>query len=258
MNRGKKHVSRIVGALALGMFASNSHAVVYKRPDTNGILATAKCTSQVKSLLHEWKSQNDWRPQIETVEAQRSFVSPTTKIGTWIELRVAEDNRVEALRISPEAVTRVAWADVNCTPALGVSRSKVDLKTLKNAFTDADLEAFIKKNPNSLIYSWSPEMPYSVDGLVEIQAAAKQLNMKVVTVLDPRAENDLAQQTAARMKSRAPASLSRIESVELAYRNMTLHYPSVLIVSKGKITGPMLPGLMKATEYAQIIGERVK
>ena len=82
--------------------------------------------------------------------------------------------------------------------------------------------------------------------------------MKVMTVLDPRAELAFAEKEAARMRSRVPASLHKMESVELIYRNMTLHYPSVLIVSKGKITGPMLPGLMPADDYTKIIAERVK
>ena len=242
----------------LGIFAMSAQAAVLNKQGTEQILSAVKCASQVKAVLSEWKSQNDWHPQVDTVDGQRSFVSPTAKIGLWVELRIATDNRAEAIRVSPEVITQVAWTDENCTPALGVIRSNGSLKKAKNVFTDADLETFIKANPNSLIYSWSPHMPYSIDGLIEIQTAAKQLKMKVMTVLDPRAELAFAEQEAARMKSRVPASLHKMESVELIYRNMTLHYPSVLIVSKGKITGPMLPGLMPADDYTKIIAERVK
>jgi hypothetical protein len=222
------------------VFANSSHAMDTATSVAHEIGHSA-CAPQAFELLRKWKSQAQWVRRtvpLENSGGEKSFATPTDQIGTWIELSVAESSELQMRRRSPAAVITVRWNQSTCVPALGIK--PYPAQTSPTVFTDQMLQTALNKNAAGMIYAWSPHMPLSVQGYPEAEKLAKKLGLAFVPVLDPEA--DLP---AARSFSQAQHfdnGLKRNASIELLERGMNLHYPSIVLFSKGEIKGGMLPG----------------
>jgi hypothetical protein len=119
--------------------------------------------------------------------------------------------------------------------------------------SDGEVSAILDRGTPGLFYAWSPHMPLSVDGLKEIIAAGKQLDVLVLPVLSPHANVDYARD---RLRDRGlPAGLLRqSESAELVKQDLFLHAPAIIIFDEGEFVSPVLPGLRRADDYAELIG----
>lgn len=114
-------------------------------------------------------------------------------------------------------------------------------------FTDTDLRRLERKSSQVLLYSWSPHMNLSVRGLDQALEAARHGGARVVAVLDPGCNRELAA-SVARDHGWSEEVLRIDESRELIDRGFRVHFPSYLFVSKGMIRGSVIPGYKTAAE----------
>ena len=124
------------------------------------------------------------------------------------------------------------------------------------SFDDADLarvlEASAEQGTDGILYVWSPHMPYSVVGLKVMFALQAEYDWQVVALLDPSADQVLAQRVAARMRWN-PSTLQRLHSNALFDRGFTLHYPTLAVFSNGVINEAILPGYRSGDGYRSFI-----
>ena len=123
-------------------------------------------------------------------------------------------------------------------------------------FTDQSLESLLQCSADNrvsgVLYVWSPHMPYSVSGLMELNRLTKKLGIYVIPLLDPYADLGLALQIARNQHLR-PEALRKLSSRVLLSRGMTLHFPSMTLYSDGKIVGPMVPGYSRLAHNYRLI-----
>lgn len=112
-------------------------------------------------------------------------------------------------------------------------------------FTDAALARLLDAETlpgvSGILYIWSPHMPYSVQGLAEVLALGKRLELTVVPLLDPDADAGLAARVV--QARHLPREVLRpMRSNRLLERGVTLHYPTLVLFREGRLLESMLPG----------------
>ena len=123
-------------------------------------------------------------------------------------------------------------------------------------FDDAELRTVLSQHERGLIYVWSPHMPYSVQGLIEILELGGQHDLHVVALLDPFAERALVLQTLRQHGLPGTAS-RRVRSPQLLTRGVTLHYPALLVFHEGALDDQLLPGYTTPAAYLAFIESRL-
>jgi hypothetical protein len=215
-------------------------------------LKNAHCGEQILASLGEWESRREWVQAAPTMDGARVFRTPTQKVGTWLEVTVFPDGRINTAKMSAEMYARVDWFADDCAPKIAVSTNKYDKKRMAKAFTDAELAKEIQENKSGLIYAWSPHMPLSIQGYELARKAAEKAKVRFIPVLDPYAEGRKVASDGGGKKGKA------IESLDLLLRGMTIHFPSALVFHNGRITSRLLPGLAAGEGYDQFIKENTR
>lgn len=114
-------------------------------------------------------------------------------------------------------------------------------------FTDNKLRILLRENDYGLIYVWSPGMPLSEKGLVEIDKICKELGITLTAAIDPNAKafiNEDAQYDQLRQQSID----NKLQSYTLQKQGALDHFPAMIFYKDGKIITPIIHG------YEQING----
>jgi hypothetical protein len=119
------------------------------------------------------------------------------------------------------------------------------------SFTDQDYERVLREGSRVLFYSLSPEMPLSVEGIKEIRLAAQDLRAQLILLADPGAEES-------RILSLADPQIRYQRSNRLRNQGIQLHYPSLLVASNHKISGPLIEGFKSRTGYVSLVSDRLR
>lgn len=201
------------------------------------------CAVVAQAIENEWQATGQWRALAPYPVAREA--TPTARVGVWVE-RSHPDNGVTEYRHVSASETTVATLDADgCLQAVAEHRRTFNDDALRNAFTDTTLDSLLQVHTRGMVYVWSPRMPLSISGLAEARAAAGRLGIAFTAVL---AEND---PDAATTPGATPDDQRRLESVELVYRNSTIHYPSALFYADGRIIDGVYPGYKNRDTYAQ-------
>jgi hypothetical protein len=121
------------------------------------------------------------------------------------------------------------------------------MKMSADAFTDKHLEELLAENDRLVVFLWSPHLPLSVEGYHEIVDAASSLDIPVMAVVDGGAERGFVRRVA--QEQGIPEAARRpMRSVELLFRDLAVHTPSILVFSKGHVSAP-LPGYRNRDAY---------
>jgi hypothetical protein len=84
-------------------------------------------------------------------------------------------------------------------------------------------------------------MNLSIRGLDELLVAVKGGEFRIVVILDPNSNRDLAEKVV--KEHHWPSNvLQALQSRVLIKKGLRVHYPSYQYVAHGKITGPVIPG----------------
>ncbi len=110
-------------------------------------------------------------------------------------------------------------------------------------------EAKVKKE-NVIIYTWSPHMVLSQKGLTEVLQTKWKRPTKVVVLIDPNANMDLAKSMVS--QNRWPASvLVPVSSPTLIKRGVRVHYPNYMFSKNGDLK-PVVPGYKNPSQLNRL------
>lgn len=216
-------------------------------PMPTRIGAESPCQPLVQEQLRAWAVVEPARPQPGTSAAGVVRHWPTSQLGVW----VVESIGIEAsqvTRVDPRSVTRVEWGarcDVSTT-----SRDRSAQPPPR--FSDADLAALLAKSPRGVLYVWSPHMPLSVDAYAALVQAANARALEVTALLDPAADREFARASIDRSALQA-AALRVADSVELTFRDVLVHAPSIQVYEGGRLQGSPFPGAHTSFEYGTFL-----
>ena len=212
-----------------------------------------QCIVQVRDTLVEWDTTGEMFQDAGGPLGGQAWRLPTRRLGIWIAMTVDPWTMPTLARVDEYGTTRV-----RCGPGCAPVRSREAVSAVPaGAFGDADLAALVSTGAAGVIYVWSPHMPLSVDAYHHITRAAEDVGLPVTALLDPAVDPSYARATAEASAIPKPA-LSRFRSVELIFRNATVHAPSVLVYAQGRVLGLAVPGYRDADGYRAVIEHRLE
>lgn|GEM_PF-2970511 len=212
------------------------------------ILENVRCKPQLQKQLSDWQMTGEWVKQASGGNDQVSLETPTMKFAQWIRVEVkGTEPRLALLQaLSFGEVT----FDQACKPSLTVS-SHPNPAIFKDRFTDKDLLTKLKVHQQKgMIYTWSPNMRWSIEGIAEIKAVAKKMNIPLTVLVSPRATKQSISELVQSGKVKA-SDTQMHSSVELVMRGMSLHDPSLLVWKNGQLQRWARPGHEHAARFEQ-------
>jgi len=201
------------------------------------MLSGARCADAARDQLREWSAALD-RAIAEPPDplGDRAARVPTGALGVWVRLTMDPAGEVMLERVTAADLESRRFGP-SCEPIL----SRATRPVVEGVFTDRDLAARLAQGDTGVILVWSPHMPLSVDQYGVLAAVTKELGLSLVTVLDPGADVDYARRVAA--ERQLPSSATQpIGGIELAFRGVTTHAPSVQVFAGGTLNGRVLYG----------------
>ena len=227
----------MAGSAAIGL------ATALAGPPADAAPPDAACAAEIAAQRRRWRAAGEPIVQPPAGPGETLTHWPTDRFGIWLVQRVGP-GETSLTRVTPERLSRIRWS-----AACAASDDERERRPAAGpAFTDRDLDALLAAPGRGVIYLWSPHMPLSVDGWAELTRAAASRRLTVEPLLDPQADRGFA--AAASAGGRLPPSALRVvDSVELQFRELALHAPSIAVFAGGRLVGPLLRGYRTADEY---------
>lgn len=214
-----------------------------------------ECLIPVRDVLAEWETTGETFQDAGGPLGGRAWRLPTRRLGTWVAVNVDPWAMPTLSRVDEDSTTRIRFGP-GCAPVHSRERAAASAES-GGAFGDADLAALVSDGAAGVIYVWSPHMPLSVDAYRHITRAAKDLNVPLTALLDPAVDPGYARATA-ETATIPETALRPFRSVELMFRNATVHAPSLLMYAHGRMLGLAVPGYRDAAGYRAVIEHRLK
>lgn len=206
------------------------------------LLGGARCEAAIRERLSAWDSVLDralGEPAGPT--GGRSARAPTAALGLWIRIVEETPRELAIERVTATRIERLRFDD-DCAGTEFVVASTVPPP---GAFGDSDLITRIAREDRGVVLLWSPHMPLSVDQHAVLAPVARDLGLVVVPLLDPGADTAYAARVA-QERGFPPEAARPLGGVELAFRGMTTHTPSLQVFAGGRLVGPVLYGYRNA------------
>lgn len=220
----------MIGVIAAGL-AMSALAGTARDPDaqmTRAEIGRLRCANVVQAQLDAWNARPDFGLRDPPLPEQPLSVRvPTDRIGVWIRLIVRADGAAEVVRVAGSSWQALSVAPMCRTTDAHGSTGAVPAGTL----SDDELHERATLGP-TVVLVWSPHLPLSVDAVAEARAAADRLGLSLLTLLDPNADGAFAARTATE-RGWDPSVLRSFAAIELLYRGMTTHAPSLTLVVRG-------------------------
>jgi hypothetical protein len=207
--------------------------------------ADQPCAEAMNRQLRAWHATNEVLRAPGGPLGGAVYRIATDELGVWITVhRPRGLATVSLFRTDSRGTVRLD-VDERCEPEPAASLPAPLLP--EGAFTDADLKEQLASNDRLIVYLWSPHLPLSVEGYHEIVAASGAIGVPLVAVVDGTADEDFVEQEAD--DNGIPAEARRpMGSIELLFRDLAVHTPSILVFSSGTVASP-LPGYRTRKGY---------
>lgn len=218
------------------------------------VIKQLQCEELARQQLIEWKVGNSVFKTPGLLDNSFTYRMPTQTVGQWILM----ENKKHGLRMSKVDSTKSeskSW-DKNCAVTT-LEENHPPKQYVDKEFTDKTFKTLLAQHPVGIIYLWSPHMLLSVEGINELGEITKELGISYDVLLDSNANADFAKTTAEKIGVKRGV-LRKNNSLELFFRNFTVHAPSLLLYKNGEIIGPVIPGYRSPKHYKQVIRERLK
>lgn len=216
------------------------------------------CSSQSKKLITDWGVDASalWRGQPGHSPAVTRARTPTQKIGVWVEItNEGADRPLIVESLGAEEVRVLFDPSQNCSSTIQVQEVR-PLEKTDGLFTDKDLSQLIESGEPGIIYTWSPDFVYSMQAHDAFMKISKRIDTKVTTVRDPRTPDSQLQ---SRTKNYTVNPKDpKIESYELLLRNVSLHYPKVLVFNKKKLSTKELTGVYSDEHWEKLVKAEIE
>lgn len=201
---------------------------------------TTSCSPFVQELGFS-NAALSWRALAPYPEPREA--SPTDSIGVWLERWHMPDGSTELRRVSA-SLTLVAKLEADgCIQRTEQHRRTFDRAAMARAFTDDRLRALLATKRDGMIYVWSPGMPLSVSGLKQATVAADSLGIEFTAVVADTRPGEIE------LTGIDTIYQQTLNSIELVYRNATIHYPTAIFYHDGSLLGSAIPGYKTSSAY---------
>lgn len=225
------------------------------RTPQNLVLEVKDCLPELEAILSEQGAVSRWEKQAPVRLGERNFRSPSSEFGKWIEV-VINKNGIPKIYASTNDRTLEIEFDDLCE-SKRIQKNGMDFrKTTKDKsksewLDDIKLKKILGRYDQGIIYVWSPEMIYSAKYWKEFRDVAKRMNLAFIPLIDPRAS--LIDVAMANTKYGIEPSDLKLNSVELYMRNLTIHYPTSLVFSRGRLSDTPIVGVMPEEDLKRAI-----
>lgn len=209
---------------------------------------SARCASAELAIETEWGATGEWR-KLAPVPGPRE-ASPTLRTGVWVERLQLSNGTIELRQVSAAETKLAVVDDATCSSRRSTYLRGYNPDSLKAAFTDTSLDSLLHANPRGMLYVWSPRMPLSLKGLAEARAAAQSLGVPFMAVVAEANAGELLD-LAKNSTLVTAADQRRMESLEIVYRNGTIHYPTALFYRDGRMIDGVYPGYKNRETFAK-------
>lgn len=229
--------------LLIALFAVSAANAAYNAPlftlPEKDIIGGLRCQKEIQAVLKEWKFTGEWSKHLSQAENNGVILnSPTRNFANWVSLNVI-NNEVSMELVRPMAVKRITFTK-DCSAQTEVQFPKPSF-SMNGRFTDEALKKFMDENPKGLLYVWSANMPWSVEGIQHVRAAAKELNVPVKVIMSPLSDSKLTEKLLQDKKVTKEETQTHA-SLEFVMRGMSLHDPSILSFKNGRLDRWARPG----------------
>lgn len=219
-------------------------------------LKNTPCSNQLREYVGAKLLRQGWVPEMITAPRARAAYGVSLrdtiaqkKYQIWSTKNSAHFAEIN-LATNQKGIT--SWDNKSACKASAIQLAQGPFKVLKAGFTDADLKRTLKSHPWGLIYVWTPYMPLSVEGIVKAKEVAKKKGAPITVLMDPAADPKEAQKWVSKKKV-DPSEMRKVASVELASRNMNLHYPILFIYKKQFLSNRDFVGFKEVSTYSDWI-----
>ncbi|MBJ89468.1 MAG: hypothetical protein CMO98_06355 [Woeseia sp.] len=236
----------IVGATLLPLTTLGASTTLPER------FSGAQCGENVDTWIRPYGIHGEGFSVPAAQRNETLFKYPTSTIGRWLLLEFGESSAKVSL-VSPETILVAQWDD-KCV--LSEASELPPFTTKDGSFTDQHLSALLETAGTGVIYTWSPHMNFSVKGIPEIFEVCSSLEVTCQVLLDPNADSKLAKMVGEKEGISADI-LRQPASVELLFRDLYNHSPSLLLFQDGKLRGPVVPGYRSKETQMNTIRSRL-
>ena len=244
----------VIGVLSI-LLAAPDAPVRAQSHDLDERVRASSCRTAVRELLAAWHTAGEAFVTPADTAGQTVWRLPTDRLGVWVTVTTTPSAPPVLSRIAADLQLRIRF-DRGCEPRRETIAGPRPSSALP-VFDDSDLSALVASGDPGVILVWSPHMPLSVDAYPEMVRAAAALDLPLTVLLDPLADVDYARDVA-RTAAMPPMTLRSFHSVELAFRNATLHAPSVLVYAGGRMRGLAIPGYRDSAGYRSVVAPRLE
>jgi hypothetical protein len=207
------------------------------------MVAGSRCEAAVRHQLAAWGGELDGAlPDAPDPGGTRTVRVPTGALGVWLRLVVPRPREVAVERVTATRIERVSF-DRACVA--GDPAAVASAPAAAHGFGDSDLIVRLARGDRGVFLLWSPHMPLSVDQHAVLAGVARDLGLAVVPLLDPGADLGYAARVA-RERDLPAEAVRPLNGIELAFRGMTTHPPSLQLFAGGRLVGPVLRGYRSA------------
>ena len=220
------------------------------------LLSGARCEKELRRELEVWGARMDAVfPGAGDPIGVRTALLPTRELGVWVRLTV--DPRGEAL---VERVTAALVEGRRFRPGCEAFPAGREERSIsEDSWTDAALAERLRLGDTGVILLWSPHMPLSVDAYEVLQNLTEEMGIGLVAMLDPASDTAYARTVA--LERRMPSGALRpLGGIELVFRGITTHAPSIQVFAEGRFAGPVVPGYRDREGFRlsieRVLGER--
>ena len=221
-------------------------------PSWRPLIELLPCSATIERELADWRTGSEVFRAPPGLDGRPVYRIPTARLGAWVTLVLApEGGGGSRLYHSDWQRTVTVELDESCRARRSESSSLQSDGRDRSAFTDRDLASFLARSPRSLVYLWSPHLPLSVEGYEQASRAAEARGLGFVALVHPSADGDFVER-AADDAGIPTAARRRLASVELLFRDLAVHAPSLLVFVDGHAESP-LPGYRSAAGYLEYL-----
>jgi len=202
------------------------------------LMSKLRCKPQVEKQLKTWKMSGEWVKQAMGGNNQVRLDGPTATFGKWVRVELT-GTEPRLYLLGALAFSEVSF-DQKCQASLAV-KTHPSPQNAVGKFNDAELQKQVKANKKGMVYVWSANMPWSVEGIASIRETANKMNIPLTVLMSPSSDISLTAKLVKEKKVTLEDART-YHSVELVMRGMSLHDPSLLIWKNGKLARWARPG----------------
>lgn len=199
------------------------------------------CAGEIDKLANEWKATKEWSKELQSGLESHFYQTPTDKVGEWVLAKKIHQGAVVS-KIGQGGRIEVVFDD-KCNKTVNSYPHSAPVPGHK---ADKDINEFVTKNKEGVIYVWSPRMGFSQKGIAEMKKASSKLKLPLLVLLD----KDISEVEHKKLKiSLGNIVTERVDSLDFRMRKVGQHFPAIMVFKDSKILPEVKYGFEKSDGY---------